>query len=296
MTIKQRISINQQFVGELEVYDEGLQLKRRPWGYLLLVHGGVTIQTGCSILMIEGQLELARPDEGGRYAGSVLSDPRPYVLSGGSNQLKLRVDVDERTLHEFELARLANGSREVRASFVLSPLILRQDVAPGVGYCKLDCRLPVSRWSELLQHAGYSLTLLHRFPPVGLSQRHGDRYRSVVEAFQRAERHLIENRPTDAVEHCRNTLNLLARVACRGKEFDDNAMRELLRKVSDAEKGARLMRMWKALMTVTNDPHHPRVESETYQSIAHDADEARFVLSVTAATLEFIGLLISRDS
>jgi hypothetical protein len=207
--------------------------------------------------------------------------------------LKLRVDLDERTLHDFEIKRVGNGGGEVNIGFELSPLVLQQGNM-NRGYCSIDCRLSTSRWANLLEQAGFALALLHRFPPASLAQRDGDRYRAVVESFHRAERHLIEGRPTNAVDECRNVLNVLARVACDGKEFEENAMRELIRPVSDTDKRERLLRLWKGLLSVANDPHHPRVEGAQPQRVEYHPDEARYVLSVTAATLEFIGLLLGR--
>jgi hypothetical protein len=295
VAVSRSISVDHGSAGEIEIYDEGLQLKRRPWGFFLLVHGGVRLSDGFGLLLIEGNCTISRVGEGGGHAGVVLTDPRPYVLQGGAAELKLRVDLDERTLHEFEIKRVDSGGGDVNIGFALAPLLLQQGPARR-GYCSIDCRLPTSRWADLLTQAGFALALLHRFPPASLAQRDGDRYRTVVESFQRAERHLIEGRPTNAVEECRNVLNVLARVACGGKEFEENAMRELLRPVLDGDKRERVLRLWKGLLSVANDPHHPRVEGGSAQRVEYHSDEARYVLSVTAATLEFIGLLLGRRS
>jgi len=105
---------------------------------------------------------------------------------------------------------------------------------------------------------------------------------------------LMVGSPTEAVEQCRNTLNLLAQIAT-GKDFEANTMRQLLKSVKDDEKNKRLYNMWKALLIVVNDPHHPRVDRQTWARIEYSTDEARYVLSMTAATVEFAGLLLSRQ-
>ena len=296
MAVSRAVFINHAPIGELELYDDVIQFKRRPWGYHVVVRGSARIDDGYSILLIEGNAEISRPGEGAMFLGVVLTDPRPYVLNPGASELTLRVDVEEKTLHEFEIQRLGRGGGDVVITFKLSPLVVGQHGGAWRGFCSLDCRLPKSRWAETLQRAGYSLGMLHRFPTTELSQREGNRFRAVVEAFQRAERHLIEGRPTDAVEECRHVLNLLAKAAYGSSaEFNDNTMRKLLKGASDKEKQERLIRLWKALMTVLNDPHHPRIDSVTQNRIEYDADEARYALSMTAATLELIGLLMLRS-
>ena len=93
---------------------------------------------------------------------------------------------------------------------------------------------------------------------------------------------------------CRLTLDHLATVAGAGSSFDDKAIQNLLVLVTDNEKRRRLAALLSRARDVSHDTHHERVTDSGQQRITYDIDEARFVLAVTSAAIEWIGSLLAR--
>jgi hypothetical protein len=277
-------------VGKYEPIEDSAQLKRRPGGYTVSMPGSITMQSERAIAGIQGSFKMS---PGEFEVGIIRTDPQPFVLRGSTARIRLLVDLDDRLLHEFEIRRLGSGSRP-NFEFELALLVV-QGGEPMQAGTFWNWRPEISRWCDLLGSVGYSACFFRSFPPLSLSVAHGDRFKAVVEAFQHAERHFLEGRATDAVGQCRVALDAFARVADLGPDFTTNVLGKVLRGC-DPEKMRRIKSLFNGINQVANDPHHPRPDEgagapsgESTKLVEYDSDEARFVLTVTAAALEFVG-------
>jgi len=281
-------------IGTASLREDTARLEGSAASFTMKLVVEVSLRDGYQALAAQTSAALSTSTVQAVEVGPASIRPAPLVLTGSSGSLEFCVSIDQRDLHQFEITRIASGEEAMLT--VTIGLLVRE----GSGSFKratgiLTCRFAQSRWADLLQKANYSLVLLHKFPPVGFGGKEGERYRAVVESFQRSERHLMSGDAAAAVSECRNTLNILARIACGGAEFTEQQMKELLATVQDGDVRERILSLWKGLRAVTNEPHHPRVDSNTGERIAMDPDEARYVLSVVAATLEFTSTLLTRS-
>lgn len=272
---------NEEF-GKLSINEHSIQLLARPWGYCFVAYTHLQLNEGVVAAGMEGKLIFRFHGSGESfYFGQALTEPRPLVISGGD--FNTYVDIDQRTLHAYEVKRLQSGGGEVQVELALRPLIWRQsELILHPQSCRFSLTLPVSRWADLLRSAGYSLVALHRLIPPIIPPKPTDRGRRVIEQFQRAERLLIQGQPNEAAQQCRIVLDLFAQVYAGDSAFEQNTIDKMLGAIgADGKKRQKLKLLFAQIKQVTNDPLHPDLDAE------YDSNDARLLLSITALTIEF---------
>lgn len=268
----------------LDLHDHVLHANVHPLGLEMLLYVDVTPKRVAAVRGLCGWVDVGV----GQSWISRVAWVAPVVGGVASStdakaQERLAWILDHRVIDEIDRLRLLQGGD---VSFRLWLMI----EAVRAGNSERVVAVPTfnvarSRWSDVLNKAGYGTVYHNRFPPMAL----GDAFADVVRHMRAGEK-TLDVAPDAAVASYRSAADRFTAVAGLGTKFDRNAFEGLLRSVvKDPEVRDGMMENIVALRRLLNRGPHPT-------STGFTALEARHAANLTAATLSFLSecLLLQR--